>query len=58
MLATVLRNSALTQASVYTDPSAGYHADIVAVRGDPLADISVLESVDFVMKGGEVFKQR
>ncbi|MDO7635107.1 MAG: amidohydrolase family protein [Porticoccaceae bacterium] len=38
--------------------AAGYHADIVAVRGDPLADISVLESVDFVMKGGEVFKQR
>lgn len=36
----------------------GYHADIVAVRGDPLADISLLESVDFVMKGGEVIKQR
>lgn len=34
----------------------GYHADIVAVHGDPLTDISLLESVDFVMKGGEVFK--
>lgn len=34
----------------------GYHADIVAVYGDPLADISLLESVDFVMKGGEVVK--
>ncbi|MEO1242288.1 MAG: amidohydrolase family protein [Pseudomonadota bacterium] len=31
-------------------------ADIVAVEGDPLEDISVLESVDFVMKEGVVFK--
>jgi hypothetical protein len=29
----------------------------VAVRGDPLADITLLERVDFVMKGGSVFKQ-
>lgn len=34
----------------------GYHADIVAVRGNPLKNIELLESVDFVMKGGEVFK--
>lgn len=34
----------------------GYHADIVAVRGNPLEDISVLESVDFVMKAGSVIK--
>ncbi len=37
--------------------AAGKQADIVAVRGDPLADIKVLERVDFVMKSGEVFKQ-
>ncbi len=34
----------------------GYHADIVAVAGDPLSDISVLEHVDTVVKGGLVFK--
>ena len=32
----------------------GKLADIIAVTGDPLADISVLEKVDFVMKGGVV----
>jgi len=34
----------------------GKLADIVAVRNDPLADISELERVTFVMKGGAVFK--
>jgi imidazolonepropionase-like amidohydrolase len=37
--------------------AAGKLADIVAVRGDPLADIAVLEHVDFVMKGGAVYKR-
>lgn len=32
-------------------------ADIVAVEGDPLKDISVLRNIAFVMKDGEVFKQ-
>ena len=34
----------------------GAFADIVAVTGDPLRDIKVLESVDFVMKDGQVFR--
>jgi imidazolonepropionase-like amidohydrolase len=34
----------------------GYFADIIAVEGDPLENISVLEDVVFVMKGGKVFK--
>jgi imidazolonepropionase-like amidohydrolase len=34
----------------------GKFADIVAVEGDPVADVSVLESVRFVMKGGQVVK--
>ncbi len=35
----------------------GRYADIVAVDGDPLADITTLQKVDFVMKGGDVMKQ-
>jgi imidazolonepropionase-like amidohydrolase len=35
---------------------AGRFADIVAVAGDPLTDITQLERVQFVMKGGEVYK--
>jgi len=34
----------------------GYYADIVAVEGDPINDITVLEHVDTVIKGGLVFK--
>jgi len=34
----------------------GKWADIVAVKGDPLADIRVLEHVAAVMKGGEIVK--
>jgi len=34
----------------------GRYADIVAVRGDPLADLHLLEAVPFVMKGGVVVK--
>lgn len=36
---------------------AGRYADIVAVNGDPLADITELQRVQFVMKGGEVIKR-
>jgi imidazolonepropionase-like amidohydrolase len=36
---------------------AGKFADIIAVDGDPVADVHVLENVRFVMKGGEVIKQ-
>jgi imidazolonepropionase-like amidohydrolase len=32
----------------------GRYADVIAVDGDPLEDISELERVTFVMKGGEV----
>lgn len=34
----------------------GYYADIVAVAGDPTQDVVTLQHMDFVMKGGEVFK--
>jgi imidazolonepropionase-like amidohydrolase len=35
----------------------GKLADIIAVTGDPVANISVLENVQFVMKDGKVYKQ-
>ena len=34
----------------------GAFADIVAVVGDPLADVKTLSGVDFVMKGGEIVR--
>ena len=34
----------------------GRYADIIAVEGDPLADVTLLERVPFVMKGGVVYK--
>lgn len=36
----------------------GRYADLVAVQADPLKDISVLEKIQFVMKGGVVYKNQ
>ena len=37
--------------------SEGKYADIIAVKGDVLRHINLLSRVDFVMKGGVVYKQ-
>lgn len=34
----------------------GWYADLIAVRGDPLSNITLLQDVSFVMKGGTVVK--
>ena len=35
----------------------GYLADVIAVSGNPLADISAVKNVKFVMKGGTIFRR-
>jgi imidazolonepropionase-like amidohydrolase len=36
----------------------GLYADLIAVPGDPLRDIRQMEHVNFVMKGGTVYRDR
>jgi len=47
----------LGHADVLGSIKPGKYADLVAVSGDPLQNISVLEKVEFVMKDGKVYKQ-
>ena len=57
--------SATSRASVMLDKEGeigmitpGAYADIIAVSGDPLRDIRMLENVQFVMKDGQVFREK
>jgi imidazolonepropionase-like amidohydrolase len=58
----VLRAATLNPADLIGNSSIGVlevgrFADIIAVKGNPMADIAVLEEVVFVMKDGKVYKQ-
>ena len=55
--ATTVGASLLDMSGKIGEISAGAFADIIAVQGNPLKDISVLEHVTFVMKDGKVYKQ-
>jgi len=59
--AAVLRAATVVAADLINKPdlgriAGGYLADIIAVPGDPLADVTVTQRVNFVMKGGKVFR--
>ncbi len=55
--ATVVAADLLGQGATLGRIAPGYAADIIAVPGDPLADITALAGTDFVMKAGAVFRQ-
>jgi len=55
--ATVNAADLIGHSELFGSIAAGKSADIIAVKGDPLADIHALEHVDFVMKEGKVYKQ-
>lgn len=54
--ATSLAAEALGKEGLLGCVASGCSADIIAVAGDPLAGVSALETVDFVMKEGVVYK--
>jgi imidazolonepropionase-like amidohydrolase len=54
--ATIVAADLLEQPDDMGAIEAGKYADIVAVTGDPLKDVTELERVRFVMKGGEVMR--
>jgi len=69
MVANGMKPAAVLQADLLNGPKvlgwsgqigelkAGYFADVIAVPGNPLEDISVTTKVGFVMKGGVVYKR-
>ncbi len=54
--ATVVASEHLEMARDTGTIEAGKYADLIATDGDPLKDVTELEGVDFVMKGGVVYK--
>lgn len=55
--ATVTAAEALGRSGDVGAIAVGRFGDMIAVSGDPLTDVTLLQSVAFIMKGGEVVKQ-
>ena len=56
--ATSISAASLNMADKIGTLAPGMEADLIAVDGDPLKDITVMRRVMFVMKGGKIFKER
>ena len=54
--ATITNAKILKKEDLLGQIASGYYADIIATNDDPLADISTLQNVVFVMKSGLVYK--
>ncbi len=55
--ATVNAAELLKHADTLGQIAPGYAADLIAVKGDPLQDVKILQHVEFVMKAGTVYKK-
>jgi imidazolonepropionase-like amidohydrolase len=55
--AATINSAALIKQDNLGQIKAGFMADIIAVDGNPLDNISLMENVTFVMKDGVVYKQ-
>ena len=58
----VIRSATIATADLFGTPDrgkieVGLRADLIAVSGNPLDDLTVLQQVDFVMKAGRIYKQ-
>jgi imidazolonepropionase-like amidohydrolase len=58
MIATTSGNARILHLADRGEVKPGLLADLVAVPGDPTRDVSAVEQVNFVMKGGQVVRQQ